>query len=380
MSGRLLFVVNIPRFFVSHRLPLAIAARDAGFEVHVATASGDPENTAVIRDHGFIHHPLPLDQHGRRPHRELRSMLTLIGLLGRLRPDLVHLVTIKPVLYGGIAARLTQRRAVVAAMSGLGRTFRDEQGGVRPPSRSLRAAFRLALPPRTTHLLLQNVDDLAALRTAGIAREGHASVIAGSGVDLAAFHPPADIRPHDRPVTFLYAGRLMRQKGVAAFVAAAQRLEGRGRFLIAGYAEESSPDAVPISQVERWAAEGLVEWLGARTDMPGLLREVDVVVLPTVYGEGVPRILIEAAASGRALIASDAPGCRDVCRDGINGMLVPPGDADALVHAMEAFIADPEVLGPMGRAGRRLAEEHFGAELILAQTLALYDRILAAGR
>lgn len=380
MSGRLLYVVNIPRFFVSHRLPLAMAARDAGFEVHVATAAGDPENTAVIRDHGFVHHPLPLDQHGRRPHRELRSMLALIGLLRRLQPDLVHLVTIKPVLYGGIAARLTRRRAVIAAMSGLGRTFRDEQGGVRPPSRPLRAAFRLALPPRSTHLLLQNVDDLTALRTAGIARDGRATVIAGSGVDLDVFHPPVDARPSDRPVTFLYAGRLMRQKGVATFVAAAGRLGGRGRFLIAGYAEESSPDAVPVAQVERWAAEGIVEWLGARTDMPALLREVDVVVLPTVYGEGVPRTLIEAAACGRALITTDAPGCRDVCRDGVNGTLVAPGDEDALVHAMGTLIDDPALLGPMGVAGRRLAEERFGADRILTQTLALYDEVLAAGR
>lgn len=380
MSTRLLYVVNIPRFFVSHRLPLALAARDAGFDVHVATADVDPTSTAVIRDHGFTHHPLPLDQHGRRPLRELRTLVALIGLLGRTRPDLVHLVTIKPVLYGGIAARLTRRRAVVAAMSGLGRTFRDDHGATRAPSRLLRTAFRLALPRRSTHLLLQNEDDLRALRSAGIAHDGASSVIPGSGVDLTEFRPPVTARPADRPVTFLYAGRLMRQKGIGPFVEAARRLDGRGRFLIAGYAEDGSPDAVPVAQVERWAEEGAIEWLGARTDMPELLAEVDVVVLPTVYGEGVPRTLIEAAASGRTLITTDAPGCRDICRDGVNGTLVPPGDLEALTRAMAAFIDEPGLLGPMGLAGRRLVEERFAADLVLARTLALYRDLLAAAR
>ena len=375
MSHRLLFVVNIPRFFVSHRLPLALAARDAGYDVHVATADVDEPNLAAIREHGLPLHPIPLEQHGTRPLGELRTLLALVRLMRRLRPDLVHLVTIKPVLYGGIAARMTGRRAVVAAMSGLGRAFRDESGAARSPGRLLTAVMRLALPRSTSHVLVQNADDLAVLRDLGVAHEGSASVIPGSGVDLGRFRPAPRPDP-DAPVTFLYAGRLMRQKGLADFAEVARRLHGRARFLVAGYTEDGSPDAVPVAEVERWADEGIIEWLGSRTDMPAVIASADVVVLPTVYGEGVPKTLIEAAACGRAIVTTDTPGCRDVCHDGINGLLVAPGDVDALERATASLAEDLTRAAHMGAQGRRIAEERFGLDGVLASTLAIYSALL----
>lgn len=377
MSHRLLFVVNIPRFFVSHRLPLALAARDAGYDVHVATAETDGPNLAVIRDHGLPLHPIALEQHGTRPLDEVRTLIALVRLMRRLRPDLVHLVTIKPVLYGGVAARLTGRRAVVAAMSGLGRAFRDERGDVRAPARAFVAAMRLALPRTTSHVLLQNEDDLRVLRDLGIAHADASSVIPGSGVDLARFRPAPRPDP-DAPVTFLYAGRLMRQKGLDAFVEVARRLRGRGRFVVAGYSEDGSPDAVPVAEVERWADEGIIEWLGSRSDMPTVITASDVVVLPTVYGEGVPRTLIEAAACGRAIVTTDTPGCRDVCRDGVNGMLVAPGDVDALERTVAGLAEDLPRAVRMGTEGRRIAEERFGLDGVLHRTLTLYSELLDA--
>ena len=377
MSRRLLFVVNIPRFFVSHRLPLALAARDAGYDVHVATAAVDAPNLATIREHGLPLHPIALDQHGTRPLGELRTLLALVRLMRRLRPDLVHLVTIKPVLYGGIAARITGRPAVVAAMSGLGRAFRDGTGGARRPGRGLVTALRLALPRSTSHVLVQNADDLGVLRGLGIARAESSSVIPGSGVDLERFRPSPRPDPGS-PVTFLYAGRLMRQKGLEHFAEVARRLQGRARFVVAGYAEDGSPDAVPVTEVERWEAEGIVEWLGSRSDMPTVIASADVVVLPTVYGEGVPKALIEAAACGRAIVTTDTPGCRDICQDGVNGILVAPGDADDLERAIAGLAADLERVSRMGAEGRRIAEERFGLERILASTLALYTELLDA--
>lgn len=375
-QGRLLYLVNIPRFFVSHRMTLALAARDAGYDVHVATADDDAENLAVIRASGLTLHPIPLEQHGTRPLAEVRTLLAIVRVMRHVRPDLLHHVTIKPVLYGGLAARLTGRGAVVAALSGLGRTFRDERGRSHRPSRALVLALRLALPGRSTHVLVQNQDDLDVLRELGIAKEGASSVIPGSGVDLARFTPSPWPSSAGAPVTFLYAGRLMGQKGLGAFVEVARRLSGRARFVVAGYAEHGSPDAVPVEQVERWAEEGVVEWLGARSDMPTVVRDSDVVVLPTVYGEGVPRILIEAAASARAILTTDTPGCRDICRDGVNGLLVAPGDDDALEQAMRTLIEDGALRERMGQAGRQLAEERFGLDRIVADTLALYARQL----
>lgn len=372
----ILYVVNIPRFFLSHRLPLAIAAQQAGYEVHVATSAEDTEGLERIRSYGFVLHPIPLEQHGTRPLGELWTIVALVRLLRHLRPDLVHLVTIKPVLYGGLAARLARRPAVVAAMSGLGRAFRDEHGQSRHPNRALVVALRLALPVRTTHLLLQNDDDRAVLTRLRVTTERTSTVIPGSGVDLEQFRP-GPFEHLDAPVVFLYAGRLMWQKGLASYVAAAQRLSGEARFLVAGYSEPDSPDAVPMSQVEDWSRDGTIEWLGSRDDMPSVLAQSDVVVLPSTYGEGVPRTLIEAAASGRAIITTDTPGCRDICRDGRNGILIPPGDTDALEAAMRRLVRDPSERQRMGAAGRALAEDRFGLATILEQTLELYRSLLA---
>lgn len=376
-APRLLYVVNIPRFFLSHRLPLALAAQAAGYEVHVATADDDPENLARIRDTGLQLHPIPLDQHGRRPLTELQSLAALLRLSWQLRPDLVHHVTIKPVLYGGIAARLTRRRAVVAAMSGLGRVFRDELGRPRSPGVLLGLALRLALPPRSTHVLVQNADDLAVLERSGVARPGRASIIGGSGVDLERFRPTP--QPDGVP-TVLYSGRLMRQKGLLAFVEAARRLSGTARFVVAGFSEIGSPDAVPVEQLEEWAREGHIEWLGPRDDMPGVLAGASIVVLPTVYGEGVPKALIEAAACARPIVTTDTAGCRDICIGGVNGLLVGPGSDDELERAIRSLIDDPDLRARMGEEGRRIAAEHFGLQQVIDRTLELYSDLLARRR
>ena len=380
MTTRLLFVVNIPRFFLSHRLPLALAARDAGYDVHIATSDADPVNLERIRDTGLPVHPIPLIQHGRRPIDELRTLVALVRLYRRLRPDILHHVTIKPLIYGGIAARLTGRRSVIAAMSGLGRAFQDAAGRPARPGLALRLALRSALPRDTTQLLFQNADDLAMFSRLGLIDTAQATLIRGSGVDLLHFpHVPEPLPNDDGPVV-LYAGRLMRQKGLLTFAEVAGRLSGVARFHIAGYAESGSPDAVPVEQVEQWAAEGRVVWLGARDDMPALMASANIVVLPTIYGEGVPKVLIEAAASGRAIVTSDAPGCRDVCRDGINGLLTVPGDADALERAIRRLVDDAALRQRMGAAGRRIAEEHFSLDRVVRETLSLYERVLHSGR
>lgn len=379
MTTRLLFVVNIPRFFLSHRLPLALAARDAGYDVHVATADDDPVNLERIRDTGLPVHPIPLVQHGRRPIDELRTFIALVRLYRRLRPDILHHVTIKPLIYGGIAARLTGRRSVVAAMSGLGRTFLDAAGRPVRPGLALRLALRSALPRPTTQLLFQNSEDLEMFRDLGLVDTAQATLIRGSGVDLRRFRdvpePPASA---DGPVV-LYAGRLMRQKGLHTLAEVARRLSGVARFHIAGYAETGSPDAVPVEQVEDWAKEGHVVWLGSRDDMPELMASANIVVLPS-FREGVPKVLIEAAASGRPIVTSDVPGCREVCQDGINGLLTAPGDPDALERAIRRLIVDADLRRRMGAAGRRIAEEEFALDRVIEETLRLYERMLPSTR
>ncbi|MCS6835494.1 MAG: glycosyltransferase family 4 protein [Anaerolineae bacterium] len=377
---RLLIVVNIPRFFVSHRLPLALAARRAGYEVHVASseASGgqhDSASLARIRAEGLPFHALPLAQHGTNPLDEGRLLATFIGLYRRLQPDLLHHVSLKPVLYGGLAARLLGLPSV-GAMSGLGYVFIGPGWKPRLLRSAIQPALRLALGSSQSRMIFQNADDLARFVALGYIHPQRAALIRGSGVDLERFRP-APAPPDGLPIV-LFAGRLMWPKGLGAFVGAARALRGRARFVVVGYAEATSPSAVPIEQLCAWADEGLIEYWGARDDMPAVYAQASVVCLPSTYGEGVPKVLIEAAACGLPLLTTDTPGCRDICRHESSGLLVPPHDQQALNAALLRLLDDPALRARLGTGARTLAEAEFGQERIISQTLALYAALLGA--
>jgi len=375
---RLLIVVNIPRFFVSHRLPLALAARAAGYEVHIASSEAtagqhDAASLARIRAEGLPFHPLPLAQHGTNPLAEVGLLAAFIGLYRRLHPDLLHHVSLKPVLYGGLAARLLGLPAV-GAMSGLGYVFIGAGWKPRLLRMAVHPALRLALGGARARMIFQNADDLARFVQLGYIRPDQAALVRGSGVDLARFVPPP-APPAGLPVV-LFAGRLMWPKGLGAFVEAARALRGRARFVVVGYAEATSPSAVPAEQLRTWADEGLIEYWGARDDMPAVYAQASVVCLPSTYGEGVPKVLIEAAACGLPLLTTDTPGCRDICRHDSSGLLVPPHNQQALNAALGRLLDDAELRTRLGAGARALAEAEFGQERIIAQTLALYEALL----
>lgn len=372
----LLFVVNIPRFFVSHRLELALAAREAGFRVSVATSGDDSESVRRIKAAGLPFHPLPFSQHGTNPLHELRTLLSLCRLYARLQPDLLHHVSIKPVLYGGIAARLCRPGAVVNAMSGLGYVFAGDGFKARLIDRLSAPAFKLALAGAGSRIIFQNPDDQQLFIQRGLVERERTRLIRGSGVDETIFCP-AEEPIADLPVV-LYAGRLLWQKGLGDFVEVARRLRGRAIFRVVGYAEPTSPLSVPARQLDAWQNEGLIEWRGKQTDMPDVYAESRLVCLPSTYGEGVPKVLIEAAACARACVTTDTPGCREIVREGVNGRLVPPGDVEALTVAVQKLLDDPETCRRMGVAGRRIVLEGFTLSRVCKDTLALYHELLSA--
>lgn len=372
---RLLYLVNIPRFFVSHRLPLALAARAAGYDVHVATSGEDTESIAAIRESGLDFHPLPISQHGTNPLGELRTLWAIYRLYRTLQPDMVHQITVKPIVYGGLCARLL-RIPSVSAVTGLGYVF------VTPGLKwiLIRAAIQLAYRAALNHpraiALFQNPDDRALFVRSGLVHEARTVVIKGSGVDMAQFQPQPEVE--GTPVV-LFAGRLLWQKGVREFVEAARRCHAEGlqaRFIIVGYSEPSSPAAVPLENLLQWQADGLIEWWGKRDDMPQVFAQSHLVCLPSAYGEGVPKVLIEAAACGRAIVTTDTPGCREIARHGENGLLVPPHDLNALYTAIRQLIEDGDQRRRMGARGRVIAETEFSLERICAETLAVYQRLL----
>jgi len=365
-SPKLLFLVTEDWYFVSHRLALAVAARDAGFDVAVATRvrrHGD-----IIRRAGVRLIEFENVRSGLNPLRELETLLRLIRLYRRERPDVAHHVALKPVLYGSIAARLARTPRVINAIAGMGWLYTSGSGAARGLQRVVSGALAAVL--RAGIVLVQNPDDGELVARLGVPR-AHIRRIAGSGVDLERFAPAPE--PAGIPLVVL-PSRLLWDKGVGEFVAAARQLRARGvevRCLLAGDPDPANPAAVPSGQIGAWVAEGIVEHPGWVEDMPALLAASSIVCLPS-YREGLPKALIEAAAAGRPIITSDVPGCREVVRDGENGLLVPARDSARLTQALERLLRDPAMRRRMGACGRQRAEQEFGLDAVIAQTLALY--------
>jgi len=369
---KLLFVVNDFGFFVSHRLAVAQGAQEAGFDVYVA-APGEPP--AELGELGLTAVRVPMSRRGANPFAEARSLWALYRLFRRVQPDLVHVVTIKPVLYGGLMARLARVPAVVSAISGLGSVFVSNGQRAGMMRRAVQAMYRLALGHPNQVVILQNSDDQAALIRSGGLQAEKAVMIRGSGVDLAQM-PFLGETPGVPIIAF--AARLLQQKGVEEFVVAARKLREHGvlaRFWLIGDPDPGNPYSITPEQVETWAAEGVVEVLGQRSDVPDLYAQAHVVTLPSYYGEGLPKTLIEAAACGRPIVTTDHPGCRDAIEDGVTGLLVPVRDAGALADALQRLIENPEERRAMGRAGRELAEREFAIEKVLDAHMAIYDEL-----
>ncbi len=375
MKKKLLIVVNVPWFFVSHRARLATAARAAGFEVHVATSDGPA--VAEIVALGVTHHVVDLSRSGLSPPRELRCAFQLWSLLRRLRPSVIHLVTIKPVLYGGIAARLVGIKGVISAISGMGFVFIARGWRADLMRRMVVALYRLALGGPRTKVVLQNPSDFEALLSAGTIRAEQVVLIPGSGVDLDAYR----VEPEpDSPPVVLMLSRLLVDKGVREFVAAARLLRARGgtaRFVLAGDPDPENPASIGDDELARWRDERIVELAGFRSDVSALMAQSHLVVLPS-YREGLPKVLLEAAACGRAVVTTDVPGCRDAIEPGVTGVLVPPKDVAALASAVERLLGDPARRAAMGAAGRRLAEARFDTRAVETAHVQLYRAVATA--
>lgn len=372
MSRVLLFIVNDPGFFISHRLPVAKGARAAGYEVHVACMPGSAVD-AIVKE-GFEFHALPLSRSGTNPVAEIGLIFSIWKLLWRLKPDLLHLVTLKPVLYGGVAARLAPVKGVVAAISGLGFVFLS-RGFKAVLTRCVVSTFyRLALGKRNLRAIFQNPDDRDLLLDKGGLEPSKVVMIRGSGVDLSKY--AAVPEPVGSPVVCL-AARLLLDKGVVEFVEAARILKGRGvdaRFQLIGDIDPGNPATVTTAQLEEWRNEGLLEMFGYRNDIAALFAQANIVTLPS-YREGLPKVLVEAAACGRAVVTTNVPGCRDAIDPDVTGFLVPVRDSRALADSLQVFIEDPVLRRKMGQAGRELAKQAFAIEQIVDQHLDVYKQL-----
>jgi glycosyltransferase involved in cell wall biosynthesis len=373
-NKKLLFLVSEDWYFRSHRLPIARAARDAGALVSVATRVRDAGD--LIKAEGFRLFPLGLSRSGRNPFQDLRQIYDLYRLYRRERPDIVHHVALKPSLYGSIAARLAGVPHIVNAFAGMGFVFISNGLFARTIRPILSWLFRYLLNRDNTLTIVQNADDAKLfVERIGVAPQ-RLRIIRGSGVDVDRFKPAAEPRHAETPVA-VCVSRMLWDKGVGELVDAAKLLKSRGvpvRVRLVGPVDDN-PASIPKSQLDEWTRAGVVDVAGPSDDIPGVYAAADIAVLPS-YREGLPKSLLEAAAAGLPLVATDAPGCREICRDGKTGLLVPVQSVAPLADALARLANDPALRAELGANARRAAVEEFSEAQVVAETLDLYRSLL----
>lgn len=374
-APKLLFFVTEDWYFYSHRLPLASAAVKQGYDVALVTRVRD--HGKLIASHGIRLIPIELVRGGMNPFNDLSMLWRLIRIYRQERPDIVHHVGMKPILHGTLAARAAGVHAIVNAFAGLGYLYTSEGLLPRLARRLLEVTLRVASRRGTTRVIAQNADDLQRLMSAGVCTPASGVLIRGAGVDLAYFVPQPE--SGGVPIVALVS-RMLWDKGVAEFIAAAKRLRAAGigaRFVLVGDSDKGNRHAVDQAQLQAWNDSGEIEWWGRRENMATVYAECHVICLPTYYGEGIPKVLLEAAASGRAAVTTNIPGCRDVVRDDVSGLLVPPRDIAALTQALTRVITDASLRRRMAVRARQIAEEEYSIERVVGQTLSMYSEVLA---
>ncbi len=352
---------------------MARAARNAGFEVHVATRVQD--GAAAIAAEGFILHPIDFARGSLSPLAAIRTLLALRRVNSAVAPDVTHHVGLQPAVLGLIAT-LGRRVACVNAFVGLGYAFTSKSLKACALRRAIGALLRRLVDRDGQVALVQNGDDRAALRALGIP-EKRIALISGSGVDVNRFTP---LPEPPAPVTFGFVGRLLDDKGVRTLVDAFRSLRARGSeacLLIAGTPDPANPASVTAAEAASWNKEPNIKWLGHVADIGSLWARAHIAVLPS-RREGLPLSLMEAAACGRSMIASDVPGCREVVIHGVTGLLCPVDNSEALAAAMQRLADAPDLRDRYAAAARKLAVEKFAADIIGGQTVALYRQFLGA--
>lgn len=361
---RIVIIGGFARSLINFRGLLLAELVEAGHEVLACAGNNDDAISAELRDMGITYYPLGLNRTGLNPVEDVAFLFRLTRFLREKKPDIVIGYTIKPVIYGSIAAFLAGIPKSYSMTQGLGYTFVNKTWKQRFLNRLVRVMYRIAMACNE-RVFFENSDDRDLFVQLGIVPAEKTVVINGVGVDLERF-PLRELVI--QPITFLLIARLIREKGVAEFAEAARIVKTKyphavfkllGRF-------DSNPSAIPKANVERWQQEGIIEYLGVSNDVPSVIASTSVAVLPSYYREGTPVSLMEAMAMGRPIITTDMPGCRETVQHGENGFLIPPENTTALAEAMEAFVVKPEIITTMGQRSREIAIEKFDRRKINA--------------
>lgn len=372
---KIILFANTDWYLYNFRRSLAIELSNAGHDVLLISPAG--RYGELLSSLGLRWMALPMERRSLNPLREARLVLWLYRLFRKEHVDLVHSFTIKCAVYGSLAARLARVSARVNAVAGMGYIFTSNDLKARLLRPIVRGLMQLALAGGNTRLILQNSDDVTFFDRAQLMKSTQIRLIPGSGVDCQRFRPLIRERAN-KDFRVVLAARLLWDKGIAEYVAAARQLRAAGHkinFLLAGNPDPGNPASVPSVVIKEWVEEGLIEWLGHIDDMPALLASVDVVVLPS-YREGLPKTLIEAAACALPLITTDVPGCREVVTNGVDGLLVPVRNSRALANAIARLQDDRELSAQLGFAAREKVLREFDERIVIKRTIAVYQELI----
>jgi glycosyltransferase involved in cell wall biosynthesis len=369
---RILLFANTDWYLYNFRLSLAKDLRDQGHEVILLSPPGNFQK--LLEENGFQLISFSFSRQGINPLYEIWTLWQLIRIYHRIQPDIVHHFTIKPVIYGSLAAHFLYIRGIINSITGLGHLFIDPGLITRLLRIVAKWLYRISL--RDTQVIFENPEDRDIFIKNRLLKAEHSHLIMGTGVDVEKFRPAN--KNNAFPVV-LFSSRMLATKGVLEYMEAVRILKQNGfkaRFALAGTTDPGNPASVTDGQIESWNQSGLVEWWGWREDMPNTLAQTDIFCLPS-YREGVPNALIEACACGLPIVTTDVPGCRDVVTHGVNGLLVPAKNAFALADALEKLITSPELRRTMGTAGRETAINKFSITKVNAETLGVYKMLLS---
>ena len=381
MSGKkLVYVINHTAFFVSHRLPLAIAAKKKGWDVLLITGQ---EGSKVmgksaeekLRIHDINHKRVAFTTIGLNPFREILGLIQIFFIVKKYRPDVMHTASPKGNLYGGIIARISGVKGLVVAISGMGFLFTGKSGILKRIAGKIYVKFiSIVYSHPNIKIIVQNHDDSDLLINSGIVDKSNVTLIPGSGVELDRY---LNISEEESQNLVILPARMLKDKGVLEFVEAVKILKHRGinwQFILVGAADYLNPTSVPREKIEGWVNDGIIDWWGHQEDMFEAYSQAGIVCLPS-YREGMPKTLLEAAAAGRAVVTTNVTGCREAILPGKTGLLVNARDSSGLADALEILIRNPKKRLDFGRAGRKLAIEKFDLKIITKDIMNIYSEI-----
>jgi glycosyltransferase involved in cell wall biosynthesis len=372
MAIKVLIVINEGKFFLSHRLTLAKAILSAGYEVFVACP--DSEVTPQITAAGFNFCPITISRKGINPVTQIKLIYDLVSLYKKIKPDIIHHFTMKPMIFGSIATKwIHHSAAIINAPTGLGYVFTNSSIKAKMLQPIVMILFKYAFSKHSMFAIFQNVDDKNFFEQYGLLKTTAYSIIKGSGIDDSIYIPAPESRA--LPIV-LFPSRFLKDKGIHEFVAAAKQIQEKGiaaRFVLVGDIDLNNPATLTVKQIQDWVSQGIVEWWGWQDNIVSVFHQVHIVCLPS-YREGIPKVLQEAAACAKPIVTTDAPGCRDVVQEGDNGFLVPVKNSNILASRLITLIQQPDLREKMGKRGRERAQSEFSVNKIINDTLVLYHQ------